>query len=370
METEEIIKKLQNPWDASHYFVFCTNDEIARIVNPITPQDELLRKRARIVSESTRYLRTFIALNQNIKNYSFEGCFSTKHYDAVLDKLSNEDKKLCNSIIPGDLFVNEIDGIAWLGKNNDKFISIDYGLRYFLYYLNLAILPFSYDENEVPPKIRYNSAVIATRLILKSETLDFLTDPRGIVPKHIHNQIIDTIDAELQFIAGHEYAHHLCNHLSNTEKKMMFSIGNFEYYEPVFNIDQKQELEADIESLKRPNYSENEYNKIMRGAILFLKSLEFKKSIESVVFPDDGRYKTHPEPYDRIKNIIHSVKKPNKFNDEEFSFISYAIDTLSKSITKEMETNYDEFEKYGSAYLDVPNTKWRGEKNTDSYWGT
>ena len=81
--------------------------------------------------------------------------------------------------------------------------------------------------------------------------MDFFMDPRGIVPKDVGIVIHAPIKYKLQYIAGHEFAHHLCEHFNdrNICQKKMLSIGETEYLRPIYNTSQKQEFEADIASI-------------------------------------------------------------------------------------------------------------------------
>lgn len=369
-DNDNMIERLKNPFDRTWFTCFCTNEEAIKIENPKTPEDELLRKRASIVADSTRYLKNFLALRQFIPDYSFSKCFNTLHYKKVLKQLNDEDRQKCKEIIYGDMFINDVNGEAWLGEKGNKFISIYTGLFYYLKFCNLAFLPF---DDEVPQYVRYHAAKIATRIHLKSETMDFLVDPRGIIPDSINKKINELVQLELQFIAGHEFAHHLCNHLNekNIKKKMIFDLENEQYFEPIFNIDQKQEFEADLNSIERPNYSDDEYENLLRASLIFFKTLSFSEAIDDVVTPSDGQYKTHPTGKQRYDYLIKNIsRKPKHFNQDEIIHVEKVSKIIEKCIIDDINTDFEDYETYGSFYLDKPNTKWRGKQNTDPYWGS
>lgn len=352
-----------NKWDRHWFHSFCTEQEIDRIVNPQTPQDYLLRQRADIVADNVRYLRVYRNRAQIIKPWSFENSFVDSHYLAVLNHLHQEDLEKCSNITYGDMFSNDVNGYAAYNPDWGRFICLNESLIYFMKFCNLALLDFN---SEVPMYVRFNAVRIALRIILKSETMDFLMDPRGIVPKDVHDIIHVPIKSELQYIAGHEFFHHVCNHLDNSNviRKAYFSIDNKEYIGAVYSVSQKQEFEADIASINRPLYSKEEKIELIESALLWFLSLEMSEVAQDFVSPASSfMTKTHPSAIERYNNIVNNIDVP--YNIDKFKKIRERVEIFKEAIVEDLSFNFDEYEAYGSAYLDKPNTKWRCKELVD-----
>ena len=351
-------------WDPVWFMSFCTEEELKRIKNPKNAKDILLRKRADIVADNVRYMRVFIKRRYLIPNYSFEKCFSNIHYEKVIRNLDFRDKESVKKITYGDIFENDVNGIAWI-ENGNRFISMNESLKYFLYFCGLAFISDTY---KVPDYIRINSAKIATRIYYHKEAMDFELDPRGIIPADIHRDIMCAINKELQFIAGHEIAHHLCNHLNeNKVSKINILNGiNQDFELPVFNIDQKQEFEADISSLRKPHYSKKEFRNVFEGSVHWFHALAFIEKIDEVLNPGkESRYQTHPSANQRLERIIKEFDIPSNLNTANLHESMNWASSLSEYISKDIELNFDNYDFYGSVYLDKPNSKWRGRELID-----
>lgn len=67
------------------------------------------------------------------------------------------------------------------------------------------------------------------------------------------------------------------------------------------------------------------------------------------------KVKLHPR---KLPQRIPCVYQTNPQNDENLKI-------LKDFLSEDLSVNYDNYEVYGSAYLDKPNTKWRGKKLVD-----
>ena len=351
-------------WDPSWYRGFCSLSETKRAMYPKTPKDYLLRKRIEIIADNTRYSRVFITRKLKHTNYSLDSYFQTSHYNRVLKCLSKEDFSKCSEITYGDIFTNDVNGCAW-SENNYKYVSVNYSTKFFINFCNLAFLDF---ETDVPPDIRFAAAVIATRIFLNTEALDFDLDPRGKIKKNIMQGINTISQFELQFIAGHEFSHHLCNHLqdNNFVEKKFYQINKNCYSAKIYNENQKHEFEADINSITRPIYSKNEYNKVFMGALIWFISLNFAEQVNEVINPTDpSMYKSHPSAKDRYNNILNKAKIPDNLDYSAIKRILTRAEILTEKIKEEISIDFDKFDFYGSVYLSEPNTLWRGKELRD-----
>lgn len=345
---------------------FCNQDEAKRIYKPQNKIDYFLRKRADIVADNTRYIRVY--RNKAIiagENWSFEKSFSDSHYKQVLKNLSSTDKSNCKNILFGDTFSNDVNGFATIDNDCGRIICMNESLRFYLMFCHLAL--FNFDEN-VPEHVRQNSLRIALRILLKQEAMDFFMDPRGIIPKNVYKKITYPIESQLQFIAGHEFAHHLCGHLNDndTRKQCILSIDDKQYEEKIYNVSQKQEFEADIASILRPHYKSNEYHSILNASLLWFIDLMLGERAQNIINPSRMfSYQTHPSAEDRFNNIIQNVKIPKNFRLDKIERIKNRAEELLEFIDEDFSVNYEFYDFYGSAYLDEPETEWRGKALID-----
>lgn len=354
-----------NRWDPIWVNSFCTKDEIERISNPKTPKDFLLRKRADIVADNMRYQRVYMNKSRMNPEWSFENSFVDEHYQRVLNSFLEKDKIFCNEIIFGDMFSNDVNGYAWKDDNIGRIISLNESLQFYMKFCNLALFPF---KEDIPIHVRKNSLRIAMRVMLKQEAMDFFMDPRGIIPLDIFTKIHQPIQYELQYIAGHEFSHHLCGHLDDkdiTSKKILGIPGN-NYFEPVYNVNQQQEFEADIDSIKRPQYNEIEFSNILEGALIWFISLDLSETVQEIINPQSSfAIKTHPAAMERYNYILKNIQIPKQFSMEKINIIKENAKIFSEFLVEDISVNFEAYETYGSCYLDSPNTEWRGKELID-----
>nr|HPN59247.1 hypothetical protein [Chitinophagaceae bacterium] len=236
----------------------CNEDEIERIFNVKNAKDYLLKLRAETIVDHMRLFRVYRnkAL-ANEKNWSLENSFISYQYINFKNKLPDELRLKCNQITYGNIFSTEPNGQIFKTEYGIITTLCD-SLRYFIEFMNLGLLDF---KKEVPTKVQINAIRIALRVMLQTESLDFLMDPRGIIPPKIQKKMYHTYPFQMQFIAGHEYAHFLLGHLDEnkiTKQYLLKAIFKSQSdYKPldVYNISQKNEFEADIASINLPNYS-------------------------------------------------------------------------------------------------------------------
>lgn len=352
-------------WDPVWFTPFCNEEEVKRIVNPQNAVDFLLQKRADIVADHMRYQRVYMNKARLNEHWSFEKSFADIHYKSVLSKLSEEDKESCSVIVYGDMFSNDVNGYAWNDEKWGRFISLNESLQFYMKFCNLAILDF---DEEVPIHVRVNAMRIAIRTMLKQEAMDFFMDPRGIVPEKIGRAMHAPVKYELQYIAGHEFAHHLCGHLhdKNICEKRMLTIAEKDYYQPVYSVRQREEFEADIQSILRPRYGEKEYAKLLQGALLWFVSLGLSEKAQGIINPASPfAVKTHPSAEDRYNYILESIKLPNDFNLKGIEQIKENAKVIGEILEQDLAENYDVYDFYGSCYLDKPDSEWRGKELVD-----
>jgi len=347
------------------YRPFCNSDDIKRIFNVSNVEDYLLKLRAEVVVDNMRLFR--IIRNRYIQNeetWDFSDHFSEEEFEDYILSIPTEYAEKAN-LTKGFIFSNDANGSIMRTDFGD-IICISEALRYFLFYMNLTFLDFGI---EVPDSVRYRSLMIGIRTMLKTETLDFEQDPRGIIPEELEKSINHIVSHQLQFIIGHELSHHFLNHLdkSKTVKRSFYRLFENEKSEldenEFYNYSQEQEFEADkftLNLLKETNSLDSYY---VQGAISFFGYLEIFESVSDYLFPASSSYQSHPDPDKRYERIIKDYKE---YIDEKFiaTFIE-SVQGYKNAIMKEIGFEVDKYEMYGSHYLAEPNTVWRGRQLID-----
>lgn len=363
---EEMWMSQQEKEKRAFYRPLCRKEDIDRIMDVKNAKDYLLKLRADTIIDHMRLYRVYLRKYRSTKNWNFEESFEKKHFDIVLNSLSKENREKCRSITMGNTFSTEPNGCICT-TDYGPIITIDDSLSYFLEFTNLALIPFS--TKEVPLNIRFKALIIAIRIMMKNETLDFELDPRGIIPYKIKTEVHSFILSQLRFVAGHEFAHHLLGHVSSAkikEKKIMrkfFSSSSNEKTEKFYTYLQKQEFDADEGAINFQKCSEKERKKLISAALLFFAGLAVYESVEQFFYPPINT-PDHPPAIDRFDALV------NKFiqDKEEIKKISKMREfTLfwQKNMVDYASLHPEIFEFYGSIYLAEPNTKWRGRALVD-----
>lgn len=347
----------------------CNNAEIERIFSVQNAADQLLKLRAETIIDHMRLFRVYrnkALLNEN--TWSLEASFSNEHYHSVLRKLPPQERELCKSVTFGDIFSNDPNGMIFPTEYG-PITTISDSLKYFLKFSHLALLDSGVD---VPPHIRQNALRIAIRVMLQTETMDFLMDPRGIVPSRVANTIHAPIKLQMQFIAGHEFSHFILGHLSESnliEQPVFYAVSKkAKDYKPIkiYNNSQKNELAADLNSILLPKYSSRKRGEILHAALLWFGCLELYQVACDVMFPvSSWTPRSHPTARERYENLLTNIPTPNNFDIRPWAKFPKLIDQWAERLREDISLNFDFYEMYGSAYLDEPNTEWRGRELID-----
>lgn len=347
----------------------CSKGEIERIFSPQNADDHLLKIRGETIVDNTRLYRVYrhkaIAYGES---WTLESSFSKRHWENFIEHLPSHEQEKCKEITYGDIFSTDPNGMIFSTEYGPVATLCD-SMRFFVKFANLGLLNF---ESEVPSHVRLNALRISMRVMLKTESMDFAVDPRGIIPEDVATEIHKPIPWMCQFIAGHEFAHHLLGHLSNDnliEQPIFCATGkSTEDYKPekIFNTSQKDEFEADTQSILAPNYNEKEKAEILSGALLWLAALDLYEHVSDVVCPKaPHRYQTHPSAADRYENLLSKIPTPSDFNTKDWIELQTNLVKLKEWLSDDVGFNIEAYETYGSIYLDKPNTEWRGKELKD-----
>lgn len=236
-------------------------EERNKVLNPKNSYDLLLRMRADIITDHTRLYR--VGLNRvrksgkSMLNDPFKQDFQI--YMSYLDEID----KMIVEDIPSGYILDVIPEAQCMKTEFGNIIIISEALRYFIYYFSLSMISF-----DIPIEIRIQAALIAIRVMLEKETMDFELDPRGIVPEEIDCAVKEITDAQIQFIIGHEYAHHRLAHEFSDTVKISRSMGEIEEYINIYNHAWKNEFEADLGSINAATDIQKK-NELIHGSIHF-----------------------------------------------------------------------------------------------------
>lgn len=363
-------KDIERVWYTS---LVSDNEQLDRLFEPQCALDVLAKKRADYIVDSTRLTRLFVHKrnyyeSKNIE-WDFNKTFSVDHYEFFIKFLSKKEKELCKKITYGDMYAKRVNAYAYPDEKWGDFVCVNVALYYFAYYMVLALIePLKYD---IPWHIVGNSIRIALRTWIGCEALDFEMDPRGIIPKEIEDDINGIVPFILVFISGHEFSHHLLGHCdkNNLRNMVLWSNGENVYSEKIYNVSQKDEFAADLGALTIPAYPDGIYEKIYGSALIWFIMLDLAEHASNQINPSlQYGYQTHPTALDRYNYILHNAPKTEHFSNELYEQILKLAEVIKEFISNDISENYGELydeERYGSAYLDKPNTKWRGKELID-----
>lgn len=335
------------------YGFICTPSEVERILTPKTAQDVLLRMRADAVIDHARLYRVMHARKRRHgQTWSFEGHFNTREIEAVLSQLPSGVRESCE-VAAGFTFSDDPNG-ACTRTEFGNVIVVSESLRYFLYFMNLAFLGFGVD---IPDGVRISALTIGIRTMLQTEAMDFELDPRGSVPPDIHRHIDLYTERQLEFVIGHEFAHHALGHVSSAaiEQRTLFARASNCGSDRMafYNYSQEQEFDADKWSLDVPVRSAKEQAFYALSAVLFFTYIDIFEQVREQILPSTRRFKTHPPPFVRRSRILNGGTNLSHFDIAGLLELS---ENYKSGLQEHAATNVEVFETYGSVYLDV----WRG----------
>lgn len=284
------------------YYPICTVDEINRICRPQNTEDLLLAIRGEAAAKNVRLHRVLLSkYNTGHKDWSLTSYFSNKEFADFRCCLNTSDKSRCN-ITAGFAFTTEPNGSCIRSKFGN-YVVVSEALRYFLYFMNIFYL-----GHGVPLEDRMTSLLIAARVMMYLESLDFDLDPRGKIPRKTEKLVQLVTQKQIQFVIGHEYYHHILGHLTDKAiTTLNISANTSAAPLPILNWSQKQELDADFAAIHRPNYSKSYRSDLLDAALLFFISLDMYSVIKEYCLPSVQHFKTHPDPLDRLKLLRNKI---------------------------------------------------------------
>ncbi len=228
-------------FEEEKYAPFYSPEQIRTIMNPSTAKDILLKKQADSIVDNIRVERVFYNRYNRSDDWDFE--------HIIDDSMFVEFKNLMSAESFFDKIENIPCGMTYDSDPNGQCIKTQYGniitisamLKEFLYYMNLFYMGFM--QEGIPNDVTCHSLVLAIRIMLQNEALDFELDPRGEVPSKIDDELTAYTIGEIFFVIAHEFSHSILDHLDS--KNVIAAEDNYVYY----NKSQLQEFEADINAI-------------------------------------------------------------------------------------------------------------------------
>ncbi len=361
---EELPEQEQRSW----YEGVCSNSEIERILHIQNASDYILKLRADEIIDHTRIWRYFLKLSRYYgQEWSLERYFSAKNYVIFKHALNRDKQEKLEQVSYGSLLCNEPNGLIFSSPYGICSV-YSTSLRYFSMFSNLALLDC---DGKVPPHVSFNVLRIAARLMLGTESLDFEMDPRGIIPQNVSEIIRKPFPFQSIFLAGHEYSHYLLGHLDD-KKTQLRGLNRVHFkddtdYKKInaYTIDQKHEFAADLGAMNEPLFEEDYYETYYFYTLLWFAALSVFEAVEDTMFPPIG-HQSHPGAIARYNNIIEHARRPKRFDEKLFlEELPSMIDFYRQLMIEDCQIYADEYERYGSVYLDAPNTEWRGQELID-----
>jgi hypothetical protein len=351
------------------YSQLCTPSEIERVFNPQDAKDFLLALRSHYIVDNMRIYRFFLrAMWAQGEGYSLERNFETDHYHRYLELLSLEDREKLSSVTFGDVFTKEVNGQIFSSPFG-RIVTISRSLKYFLEYSHLALKQFSSD---IPADVRFAALIIALRVMFEYEALDFEVDPRGKLSQELAMEMRRPIPEQLQFVVGHEFAHHLLGHLSDSRvhDSALYATKNTSSEvlpARTYSTSQEQEFSADVTALMSPQMSDAARASFLNSTLIWFAALELYQHARNVIMPLPAwKTNSHPTARERHLHLLAEVEtRYSKEMQEVSQSIILAVDSLKQPLSEYLSLQIESFETYGSIYLGAPNTKWHGPKLID-----
>jgi len=337
------------------YLPFCTREEIYRMREMKTAEDHLLWLRAEAIADSPRFVRVFRARVNNQKNWSLTNWYARKELarDEYLGNLMRRSKQNVCAIPAGMALLKDVNAMC-CSTEHGNFIAVSESLENFLYYMNLACYgeTFDLDIND-----QMAALIIGVRTMLGSESIDFDLDPRGTPPARVDEATRQLTHDQISFTFGHEYAHHLLDHLprgkiKQSSLKDIFYASESEKSVGSYAYKHKQEYEADCFSIKNIKSNTPYKSRLANAAFVMLSHFSVLNHALEVMAVKRPGGSSHPNPIDRIWKLRRRLNHKIGMPAEEINNLLSRADFFKKILSDNfIPYHFDELEKYGSHYL-------------------
>ncbi|WP_320720074.1 hypothetical protein [Enterobacter sp. 296B2] len=83
----------------------------------------------------------------------------------------------------------------------------------------------------------------------------------------------------------------------------------------------------------------------------FFAYIDILKSVREQISPSFSIIKTHPDPTDRLENLVKYFKDKCEIDKENINILLHSVELIKDSLQEDIATNFDSWEQYGSIYL-------------------
>jgi hypothetical protein len=188
--------------------------------------------------------------------------------------------------------------------------------------------------------------------MIGTESLDFEIDTRGRLPKSIKRRINFMTNWQMQFIIGHEYAHHYLGHLENASISTYAKISYTSRDVNRYTYSQSCEFDADYHSISETNLEGWKKTELIDGAFLFFSFIDMYNKVEDYLFPKISSSNTHPAPEERIWRLRESIHSKNGLSQTSLKqILEYNNIFIKGFLEKFLPYNVEAIETIGSIYL-------------------
>ncbi|WP_322065783.1 M48 family metalloprotease [Burkholderia ubonensis] len=318
--------------DEHFYLAFCAKKEILRLREIRNSHDYLLRLRANAIVDSPRLIRVMTArkseYERSSRPWSLTHHYHSKdhYYKSYIDQLRRENAKIVKKTPSGLMFTREVNAMCIRSFMGDVVVASEC-LEYFYYFMTIA---FYGESLGVEIADRLDALLIAVRLILGSEALDFDIDPRGNLNQELERKVNELVGNQMKFTFGHEYAHLLCGHLAGPDMlvKLHSYDGGADSQQSIKIYSHELEYQADLYSLKNVEHNSNTFASVAQGALSMLIYLHFIDLVSDFCkLPKFSVSLTHPTPKDRIENLHRKLGRKSPYSDD---LLISAFDTAAQ----------------------------------------
>ncbi|SDI78634.1 hypothetical protein [Variovorax sp. OV700] len=344
--------------DLALYYPICTREEILKIEHPTTAADFLLKVRADEIVDNARLTRVFLRRRERAAGrWSLTSHFDASPFEEYLWSLSDAKRLQCEQLEAGFAYLLEPNGACIRSPYGDVIV-ISETLKEYLFFMNLYLMTL--DGESFPAEDSMCALFIAVRTMMLTETPDFDLDPRGDPPEPLKRQCLALAREQMQFVIGHEFAHHLLGHLgvrgsAGAGHKVI--PGDRGSSVQIYSRRQEQEFDADLGALLNPDLSDSQLAFRLNATTWFFLGLDVWHAVKEYMAPPIHP-STHPSSRDRLLRLRNGVLSARNLDletvgtDEVVRNNFDRLDSVKRILrNKVLPLQVEELEMYGSMYL-------------------
>ncbi|KPL93362.1 hypothetical protein [Vibrio splendidus] len=338
--------------ESMFYLPFCSITEVKRILSPQNPQDLLLSIQANAIADNVRVARTFAKRRGSSSKWNLEKYYNELVYSTYTSYLSKGNKSKVDQVPLSYAYITEVNAYC-SPTEKGNLIVISEPLKQFLYFMNISA--WGNGMFNIPQEDCFSAYIIAMRIAQGHESYDFDLDPRANLPEAVELYFNGLVSLQMEFIIGHEYAHHILGHVKHNKLKRLnwkgenskIGISNF------YKHSHKEEYDADWHAIKHIKNSKRFREQVANAAFEVLMYFDSLERINNYLDPGrERRPSTHPKPMDRINKLRRRLHNGLGHSRTELDLgLNAQRKFTDKFINEYLCFNFDAFETKGAHYL-------------------